>query len=138
MGRQGKINKSTEELAELLKKAFGNVSAVARELKVTRQSLWARINKSKSLQDAVEEARETIVDIAESKLFKAVGAGMEWAVKRVLDSKRGQDRGWRPPMQIQVDGRHEVKVARLDEAVGAEILARLKPRDADTPAPEGT
>ena len=138
MGRQGKINKSTEELAELLKKAFGNVSAVARELNVTRQSLWARINKSKSLQDAVEEARETIVDIAESKLFKAVEAGMEWAVKRVLDSKRGQDRGWRPPMQIQVDGRHEVKVARLDEAVGAEILARLKPRDADTTAPEGT
>lgn len=134
MGTPGKITQSTEELAELLKKAYGNVSQVAAVLGVARQSLWARVNKSKLLQQTIEEARETIVDLAERKLYKAVEAGMEWAVKRVLDSRHGQERGWRPPMQIQVEGRHEVKVGRLDEAVGAEILERLKPHDPEAAA----
>lgn len=128
MAKKGKIAQGNEELAELLKKAYGNVSQVAAVLGVTRQSLWARVNKSKQLQQAIEEARETIVDIAESKLFKAVEAGMEWAVKRVLDSKRGVDRGWRPPTELRVEGRHEVNLGRIDEAVGRDILERLKPK----------
>ncbi len=128
----GKIKHSNEELAALLKKAYGNISQVAAALGVTRQSLWARIQRNAMLRNTIEEARETIVDLAERKLYKAVEAGMEWAVKRVLDSKRGVDRGWRPPTQINVDGRHEVTLGRLDEAVGAEILERLK---ADQPAP---
>lgn len=126
MGRKGKITQSNEELAELLKKAVGNVSAVAKELGVARQSLFARINKCKMLQDTIDEAKETIVDIAEGKLYKAVGAGMEWAIKRVLDSKRGVQRGWRPPTEVRLDGRHEVSLGRLNEDVGREILERLK------------
>ena len=128
MSKKGKIAQGNEELAELLKKAYGNVSQVAAVLGVTRQSLWARVNKSKQLQQAIEEARETIVDLAERKLYKAVEAGMEWAVKRVLDSKRGVDRGWRPPAELRVEGRHEVNLGRIDEAVGRDILERLKPK----------
>jgi hypothetical protein len=131
MAKKGKIAQGNEELAELLKKAYGNVSQVAAVLGVTRQSLWARVNKSKQLQQAIEEARETIVDLAERKLYKAVEAGMEWAVKRVLDSKRGVDRGWRPPTELRVEGRHEVSLGRIDEAVGRDILDRLKPKPAE-------
>lgn len=134
MGQKGKITQSNEEIAELLKKAVGNVSAVAKSLGVTRQSLFARINKSKMLRDTIEEAKETIVDIAEGKLYKAVGAGMEWAIKRVLDSKRGVERGWRPPAEVRVEGRHEVNIGRIDEDLGREILERLKPKPTDPAA----
>lgn len=131
MGQKGKITQSNEELAELLKKAYGSISHVASAIGVTRQSLWTRVKRSAMLQQVVEEARETIVDLAERKLYKAVEAGMEWAVKRVLDSKRGVERGWRPQTQINFEGRHEVSLNRLDEDLGREILERLKPKPTD-------
>ena len=126
----GKITQSNKELAALLKKSYGNISSVAAALGVARQSLWARVQKSAMLRETIEESREAIVDLAERKLYRAVEAGMEWAVKRVLDSKRGVERGWRPPTQINFEGRHEVNVNRLDEEVGREILERLKPKEA--------
>ena len=91
---------SEKRLEELLKISYGNIAGVAKELGVSRQSVWTRVQKSKRLQEAVEEAREKLVDMAESKLARAVGAGQEWAVKRVLDSKRGAERGWRPPAML--------------------------------------
>ena len=135
MGQKGKITQSNEELAELLKKAYGSISHVASAIGVSRQSLWSRVQRNAMLRQTIEEARETIVDLAERKLYKAVEAGMEWAVKRVLDSNRGVERGWRPPTQINFEGRHEVSLHRLDEDLGREILERLKPKPAD-PAEE--
>lgn len=135
MGQKGKITQSNEELAELLKKEYGSISHVASAIGVSRQSLWARVQRNAMLRQTIDEARETIVDLAERKLYKAVEAGMEWAVKRVLDSKRGVERGWRPPTQISVEGRHEVNIGRIDEDLGRKILERLKPKPTD-PADE--
>ena len=80
-------------------------------------------------------SREEVSWLEERIFRRKRKAGMEWAVKRVLDSKRGVERGWRPPTQINFEGRHEVSLNRLDEDVGREILDRLKPKPAD-PAEE--
>ena len=133
---------SEKQLEGLLKISYGNIAGVAKELGVSRQSVWNRVQKSKRLQEAVEEAREKLVDMAESKLARAVGAGQEWAVKRVLDSQRGAERGWRPPAMFEGRIHHDGAVEhRLDDQTAAEILERLKPKEpGDPPAPpqEGT
>lgn len=98
------------KLAELLAEAFGNVSAVARALGVSRQTVAQRVRKSPELQQIVEDAKETLIDMAESKLARGVAAGMEWAVKRVLDSKRAVARGWGNAVRVEVEGGGELKV----------------------------
>ena len=127
MGEKPKKRVSEKQLGEMLRTALGNMSGVANELGISRQAVAERVAKSKELQAIREEAAEKIVDVAENKLFRAVGAGMEWAVKRVLDSKRGSLRGWKQEERhhIDIEARQDVRLARLDEDVGAEILARL-------------
>lgn len=98
------------KLAELLAEAFGNVSAVARALGVSRQTVAERVRRSPDLQRVVEDAKETLIDMAESKLARGVAAGMEWAVKRVLDSKRAAARGWGNAVRVEVEGGGELKV----------------------------
>ena len=97
-------------LAALLEESSGNLSAAARALGVSRQAVAERVKKCRELQRIVEDAKETLIDMAESKLARGVAAGMEWAVKRVLDSKRAAARGWGNAVRVEVEGGGELKV----------------------------
>lgn len=97
-------------LAATLEEAFGNLSATAKALGLTRQAVSKRVKASADLQRIVEDAKETLIDMAESKLARGVAAGMEWAVKRVLDSKRAAARGWGNAVRVEVEGGGELKV----------------------------
>lgn len=71
----------------------GNVSLAARTLNLTRNALYARIRKSRKLQEVLEDARESLVDIAETSLRSAVLAGQPWAVTLALKTL-GRPRGY--------------------------------------------
>ena len=53
----------------------GNVSAIARVFGVHRHTIQARIEKSKDLKQMLTNARETMLDNAESQLYSKVLAG---------------------------------------------------------------
>ena len=53
----------------------GNVAAIARRLGVSRSTVWARCQESPSLMAALESARETMLDHAESVLYRKVLEG---------------------------------------------------------------
>lgn len=97
-------------LAELLAQSYGNLSQTARALGVSRQTVAKRVAASPDLRRIVEDAKETLIDMAEHKLARAVAAGMEWAVKRVLDSKRAAARGWGNAVRVEVEGGGELRV----------------------------
>ena len=81
------------QIAEKLTAHFGNVSHSARQLGVDRQALHRRIAKSAQLQEVVKQARETMVDDAESALHAKVIEGEGWAVCFTLKCL-GKDRGY--------------------------------------------
>ena len=63
---------TVEQIAHALEKKAGNISDAAKALKVTRQALHKRISDDETLQRVVIDAREALVDVAESQALKQI------------------------------------------------------------------
>ena len=98
--RKPTVKVSDALVAECLRAKFGNVTETAKALNVDVAGLRRRVRDTPHLAQVLDEARESIVDLAETML--AVRKGEDWAVKRVLESKHAVARGWRPPAQYEI------------------------------------
>ena len=81
---------TTRQIEEAIHAKNGNVTHVAEALGVSRTAIYKRINNSERLQAALEDARETIVDLAESKLDSDNESIRVNAAKEVLDRTTGK------------------------------------------------
>lgn len=59
-------------IKEQIERLNGNVAAVARTLGTSRKTIHNRINESAILQKALRDARESMLDNAESVLYRKV------------------------------------------------------------------
>ncbi|RMG90924.1 MAG: hypothetical protein D6706_18730 [Chloroflexi bacterium] len=91
------------QIEPLLGEYNGNISAVARKLGVSRGTIYNRIKTSVTLQKKLEDARETMIDNAESALYKAVLEGEAWAVCFFLKTQ-GKNRGYTERQEHDVQG----------------------------------
>lgn len=66
---------TTEQIANALEKKAGNITEAAKALKVTRQYLHIRIKDDESLKQIVTDAREALVDVAESQALTQIKQG---------------------------------------------------------------
>lgn len=86
----------------------GNVAAIARALGTSRGTVWNRIQSSPPLQKLLADARETMLDNAESSLYRAVLAGEAWAVCFFLKTQ-GKSRGYVERQEVSgADGKEVV------------------------------
>lgn len=83
----------SDRVAASLVELQGNVAAVARLYKVHRSSVQELIARKPALQSVVHDAREGMLDNAESALYRAVIAGEAWAVCFFLKTQ-GKKRGY--------------------------------------------
>jgi len=100
-----------DEIIAAVKKANGNLTAAARILGVTRQTLYNYRKRYKTVNDAIEEQRETMLDNAESVLYRAVLNGEAWAVCFFLKTQ-GKKRGYIERLQQESTGEITVRVVR--------------------------
>lgn len=84
---------TVEQIADALRKKAGNVTEAAKALNVTRQALHYHIANDESLQQIVIDARESLVDVAESALLKSVRRGNTAAIIFALKTQ-GKSRGY--------------------------------------------
>jgi len=82
----------------------GNVAAVARSLGTTRQTLYAYIKTKKTVQDALEESREKMIDNVESVLYSKALDGESWAVCFFLKTQ-AKHRGYVEKQQQEITGK---------------------------------
>lgn len=92
---------ATEPLRQLLEENKGNVAAVARRLGVSRTALYNRINDSPTLKQALADARETMLDNAESVLYKKVLEGSTPELLFFLKTQ-GRNRGYVERQELDV------------------------------------
>jgi len=71
----------------------GNVSSVARFFKMSRQTLYKYINDHVTVQAALEESREKMIDNVESALYQQALAGNTTAMIFFLKTQ-GKKRGY--------------------------------------------
>lgn len=80
-------------VTEQLQSAFGNISAVASVFGVTRAAVYGFIEDHPELKAVLKDARETLLDDAESSLHAAVLGSEGWAVCFALKCL-GKERGY--------------------------------------------
>lgn len=84
-------------IEKALRKAQGNISFAARLLGLDRTQVYSRIKASKGLLQVVQEARETLLDDAESALHVAISKREGWAVcfaLKTIGRVRGYSERW--------------------------------------------
>jgi hypothetical protein len=85
---------TVEQVREAIIKARGLVTEVARILGCGREVIYrGYLQVHEDLREALVEAREQTLDLAESKLFDAINSGQDWAIKYYLDAV-GRRRGY--------------------------------------------
>lgn len=80
------------EIEPLIEKYKGNIAAIARHFGVSRKTIYNRIKTSANLEDALADARETMIDNAESALYKKIMDGDTTAIIFFLKTQ-GKNRG---------------------------------------------
>lgn len=107
-----------------LKATFGNISLAAKNLGVSRQAVYDKCEQYPRLRLCLADARESMVDNAESALGLAVNNGQPWAVSFTLKTI-GKNRGYIEKTEVK----NEVKlnVTGLAESMtDDELAARIR------------
>ena len=82
-----------EVLIEVINEMRGNVTAVAKRFGISRDTMWGYMRPRKRIRAALESARETMIDNAESMFYKKVLDGNMTALIFFLKTQ-GYKRGW--------------------------------------------
>jgi hypothetical protein len=91
-----------EELKLALAFCLGNFAETGRRVGLTREAVRLRVKSSPELQAVVREGRDVALDVAESRLIKAVKAGKPWAVRFIL-STWGKSRGFTTRTEVSAE-----------------------------------
>lgn len=85
----------------LVDKHRGNIAAIARELKVSRGTIYNRIKESPKLGAAIDDAKEAFVDEVESALFNnALGGNVAAQIFIMKAHPAAKRRGWSERAEI--------------------------------------
>ena len=105
---------SNEKVIEAIQRRHGILSAVARDLGVSRRTVARWVVKYKELQDALKNAREAVVDLAEVKLFQQVQEGNMTAIIFLLKCL-GKDRGYIDKQQVEIEHSGKIEVTEKEK-----------------------
>lgn len=105
-----------KEVKSELRRARGIVSVAAKNLGISDTALHRRIQRNKSLQAVKFEARETIIDMAEAKLFKAVN-DEDWRAVKYILSTLGKHRGYVERVESKEVGKAKKQVFKFGNQV---------------------
>ena len=86
------LNKNT--LLELIHSTHGNLSRVADALGTTRTSVRQRIKKDPELAEALEEARERIIDTLEESVWDRANSSKDTTLQLFLLKTQARHRGY--------------------------------------------
>ena len=101
---------------ERIYKYHGNLSAVARGVGRSRSWLYLYLEKNPDLWEAINEARETMLDNAESVLYQKVLAGSTPELLFFLKTQ-GKRRGYVERQEVSGPDNGPIEIAGLDTAL---------------------
>lgn len=110
-----------EEIEPLIESTCGNIAHIARSLGVNRATIWKRCNQSPTLMQALTDAREAMIDNAESMLYKKVLEGSTPELLFFLKTQ-GRNRGYVERQEITGKDGDEVKQRIIVEYVTPDKL----------------
>ena len=88
-----------EEYIQAIRASRGNLSQVARTLGINRQAVQQRLNSNLALKNALNDERDSFIDLAEDRLFNCVDKNSLPAIMFTLKTI-GRTRGWGENQEI--------------------------------------
>ena len=89
-----------ESLLKAIKQNRGIVTNICKSLDMARQSFYERLDNDIELQEALEDARQEVLDLGESKLIELVQEGNAQAVFFMLKTI-GKNRGYIEKQEVE-------------------------------------
>ncbi len=120
----GAIKTTVADIEPLIAETKGNVAVIARKLGVSRGTIWNRCTESPTLMQALEDARESMIDNAESMLYKKVLSGEDTTALIFFLKTQGRKRGYVERQEItgteENDGK--IPIAIVQPGIAQKLL----------------
>lgn len=97
-----------------LELAKGNVSLAARKMSTTRSTLYNYLNRYPELKTVLTDARESMIDTAETALHAAAIKGEGWAVCFMLKTI-GRNRGYIEKHEVVITDERDIAEAVINQ-----------------------
>jgi hypothetical protein len=123
MARTSQKGLNPELISDALERVYGNITAAATLLKVSRTTIQHYVNTYPEVRKAMEAAAAEISDIAESNLIQAIKAGDLRQSQYWLENK-ARDRGYGQKYTPQVNMTMQDLLA-MDEAGLDKLITQL-------------
>jgi hypothetical protein len=104
---------TVDQIENALNAKAGNISEAAKAMGVSRSTFHRRISESPRLQEVLSDAREAMVDIAESALKREVLNGNIAAIIFTLKTQ-GKQRGY--VEKLEIDVRYITIIQQIEQA----------------------
>jgi predicted transcriptional regulator len=104
---------SAEQVIEAVRRNRGILTLVAKDLGCTRQTVHSYVKRYPTIAQAVEDERESLLDLAEGSLFEQVRKGNITAIIFTLKTL-GKHRGYVERQEHQVDGEMIIRTVGFD------------------------
>ena len=98
------IKLNNKDIIDAMKKTNGNLTLTAQLLGCTREGIRLRVNKYPELKAVMNESRESVIDVAEGALQRAVLNGESWAISFTLKTI-GKSRGYSEKIEQEITGK---------------------------------
>jgi len=82
-----------DEIVYATRVAHGIPTFAARFLGMSRSKYAHIVKHNRRVAQVAKNEKESIIDLAEGRLYEALAEGYSWAIKYVLDTQ-GKERGW--------------------------------------------
>ena len=100
------------EVAQALRDSKGMVYVAARQLDCAANTIYNYAARYKIVQEAMQQERGILVDVAELALWKAIQNGEAWAISLALKTI-GNDRGYTE--RLEIDMRYVPMVKQIEQ-----------------------
>jgi hypothetical protein len=122
-----------ETILPLVKEYRGNLTTVARKLRVSRATILDRVNKSPELKQALFDARESLIDDVEQVFYEQVLSGTNPILMIFFLKTRAAHRGYieskaitvQPAQDLIVNDENTMTLAKWKE-MSAKNLAQIE------------
>ena len=101
-GNTGKRKRKPAQILEAVKGSGGICSKIAKRLGIDRRTLYKYRQEWPEIEEAIHEAEDEGLDMAESQLMNLVAMGDLKAIMYYLDNK-GKKRGWGQSKDIKLE-----------------------------------
>lgn len=114
-----------EKFKRVLKAKAGNISEVAKALKVSRSIVYLWMNEDEEFRQACDDNNESLIDFAESKLLTSINNGSDTATIFFLKTK-GRNRGYVEKSEIDHTTKGESLNKGYEKLTDEELEKKIK------------